>query len=334
MSAEKILSDLKKKNFKPIYWLEGDEPFFIDEIVNYAEHKILSESEASFNLSVFYGKDADWAAVVNACKRYPMFSEKQVVLLKEAQQMKDSDLERLESYIENPLTSTIFVVSYKDKKLDARKKFSKTVKAKTELLSTKKIYENQIPEWVNGMVLQHGLSITPKAVAMVVDNIGNDLSRIKNEVEKLSINLAGRKTITEDDIEKFIGVSKEYNVFELQNAIASKNLAKAIKIIQYFEKNPKAAPIQLILPALYGFFSKTYTVFSVNSTDDRAVAAALGINPFVIKDYMTAAKTYQFNGVEKALLLLHHYNLRSVGIKDTGTSDAELLKELVMKIVA
>jgi DNA polymerase-3 subunit delta len=334
MSAEKILSDLKKKNFKPVYWLEGDEPFFIDEIVNYAEHKILSESEASFNLSVFYGKDADWAAIVNACRRYPMFSERQVVLLKEAQQMRDTDLEKLDGYVENPLSSTIFVVSYKDKKLDARKKFSKTIKAKSEVLTTKKIYENQLPEWVNGMVIQHGLSINHKAVAMLVDNIGNDLSRIKNEVEKLSLNLGTRKTITEDDIENFIGVSKEYNVFELQNAIAVKNLAKAIKIIQYFEKNPKAAPIQLILPALYGFFSKTYTVFSVNSTDDRTVAAALGINPFVIKDYMMAAKNYQFNGIERALLLLHQYNLRSVGIRDNNTPDAELLKELVVKIVA
>ncbi|MFY7963449.1 MAG: DNA polymerase III subunit delta [Chitinophagaceae bacterium] len=334
MSAEKILTDLKKKNFKPIYWLEGEEPFFIDEIINYAEHNILSESEASFNLSVFYGKDADWAAIVNACRRYPMFSERQVVLLKEAQHMRDTDLEKLEAYIENPLASTIFFVSYKDKKLDARKKFTKTVKAKCELLSTKKMYDSQLPEWVNGMVIQHGLTINHKAVAMLVDNIGNDLSRIKNEVEKLSVNLGNRKTITEDDIENFIGVSKEYNVFELQNAIAAKNIAKAIKIIQYFEKNPKAVPIQLVLPALYGFFSKTYTVFSVNSNDDRTVAAALGINPFVIKDYMAAAKNYQFNGIEKALLLLHQYNLRSVGIKDSNTPDAELLKELLMKIVA
>jgi len=334
MSAEKILSEFKKKNFKPIYWLEGDEPFFIDEIINYAEHNILSESEANFNLSVFYGKDADWAAVVNACRRYPMFSEKQVVILKEAQQMRDSDLEKLESYIENPLSSTIFVASYKDKKLDARKKFTKIVKAKGEVLTTKKIYDNQLPEWVNGMVIQHGLSITHKAVAMVVNNIGNDLNRIKNEIEKLSVNLNGRKSITEDDIERFIGVSKEYNVFELQNAIASKNLSKAIKIIQYFEKNPKAAPIQLVLPALYGFFSKTYTVLSVNSNDDRTVAAALGINPFVVKDYMLAAKNYQLNGVEKVLLLLHHYNLRSVGIKDNNTSDAELLKEMIVKMIA
>lgn len=333
MSAEKILSDFKKKNFKHIYWLEGDESFFIDEVMNYAEHHILSESEASFNLSVFYGKDADWADIVNACRRYPMFSDKQVVLLKEAQQMRDTDLEKLEGYFDNPLASTIFIVSYKDKKLDARKKFSKIVKAKGELLSTKKMYDNQLPEWVNGMVLQHGLSITPKAVAMVVDNIGNDLSRIKNEVEKLTVNLGKRKSITEDDIENYIGVSKEYNVFELQDAIGKKNLPKALRIIQYFEKNPKAGPIQLILPSLYSFFSKVYSMFPVNTTDERAIAAATGINPYFIKDYLAAVKNYQFNGIEKILLLLHQYNLRSVGINDNNTADAELMKELIVKIM-
>lgn len=332
MSAEKILSDLKKKNFKPTYWLEGEEAFFIDEIMNYAEHHILTESEASFNLSVFYGKDANWADVLNACRRYPMFSERQVVLLKEAQQMKDSELEKLESYFENPLSSTLFFASYKDKKLDARKRFSKTIKAKGELLSTKKMYDNQLPEWVNGMVMQHHLTITPKAVAMVVNNIGNDLSRIKNEIEKLSVNLGKRKNITEDDIENYIGVSKEYNAFELNDAIGKKNVSKALSIIQYFEKNPKAAPIQLVLPSLYSFFSKVYSLFPINTTDERAIAAAAGINPYFIKDYLAAAKNYQLNGIEKILLLLHHYNLKSVGVNDNNTNDAELMKEMVVKI--
>ena len=335
MSAEKIITDFKKKNFKPFYWLEGEEPFFIDEVMNFAEHHLLSESEASFNLSVFYGKDANWADIINACKRYPMFAERQVVLLKEAQQMKDTDLEKLDPYFENPLSSTVLVVSYKDKKLDARKKIVKTIKAKGELLTTKKMYDNQLPEWVNGMVLQHGLSINPKSVAMIVDNIGNDLSRIKNEVEKLAVNLGKRKNISEDDIENYIGVSKEYNVFELQDAIGKKNLPKALKIIQYFERNPKAGPIQLILPSLYSFFSKAYTIFSATSSNEKEIAAQIGINPYFIKDYMAAVKNYQYAGVEKVLLLLHQYNLKSVGI-NTGSnnSDADLMKELVVKIMA
>jgi DNA polymerase-3 subunit delta len=333
MSAEKIIADIKKKNFKPFYWLEGEEPFFIDEIMNYAEHHILTESEASFNLSIFYGKDADWTSVINACRRYPMFAERQVVLLKEAQQMKDSDLERLEGYFENAMPSTLLFVSYKDKKIDARKKIAKTIKTKGELYSTKKIYDNQLPEWVNAMLFQQGLAMSPKAVAMLVDNIGNDLGRMKNEVEKLMLNLSNRKTITEDDIEKYIGVSKEYNVFELQNAIGNKNFVKAYRIIQYFEKNPKAGPIQLILPSLYSFFSKVYTIFSASSTNEKEIAMSLGINAFFMKDYMAAVKNYQYAGVEKILLLLHHYNLKSIGINNnsTNTSDADLMKEFIVK---
>ena len=331
MSSEKIILDWKKNNFKPIYWLEGEEPFFIDEIVDYAENKILTESEASFNLTVFYGKDADWTTVINACRRYPMFAEKQVVIIKEAQQMKDID--KLESYVENPLSSTIFVVSYKDKKLDARTKFAKTVKTKGELLSTKKMYDNKLPEWVNALLFHQNLAINPKALAILIDNIGNDLSRIKTEIEKLIVNLGTRKTITEDDIETYIGVSKEYNIFELQDAIGKRNIAKALKIIQYFEKNPKAAPIQLILPALYSFFSKVLTIFSANSTDEKVIAAVLGVNPYFVKDYMQAAKNYNYGGVEKILLLLHHYNLKSVGIDNANNNDAALMKELIMKAV-
>ncbi len=328
---EKILSDWKKGHFKPIYWLEGDEPYFIDQIVDYAEHKILKESETGFNLTVFYGKDADWAAVVNACRRYPMFAERQVVLLKEAQQMKDID--KIESYIDNPLSSTVFVVSYKDKKVDGRSKLAKTLKQKGELLTTKKIYDNQLPEWTNQMVQQHELTINQRALLILVDHIGNDLSRIQNEIEKLAVNLGARKNITEDDIENYIGVSKEFNVFEMQDAIAKKNFSKAIRIIQYFEANPKAAPIQMILPALYNFFSKVFMVFGAGSNDEKAIAAALGINPYFMKDYMQAARNYSYNGVEKILLLLHEYNLRSVGVHDIGTGDAGLMKEMVVKMM-
>ena len=193
MSAEKIIGEWKKKTFKPVYWLEGEEPYFIDTIVDFAEHKILNESEAGFNLTVFYGRDADWASVLNACMRYPMFAEKQVVLLKEAQYMKD--IEKLENYVSKPLNSTIFVVGYKDKKLDARTKFAKLIKEKGEVVTTKKMYDNQLPEWTSQMIASHGLTINPKALALLVDHIGNDLNRLQNEVEKLSVNLAGRKTI-------------------------------------------------------------------------------------------------------------------------------------------
>jgi DNA polymerase-3 subunit delta len=332
MSAEKIIADWKKGNFKPIYWLEGDEPFFIDQVVYYAEHKILPEAEASFNLSIFYGKDADWSSVVNACMRYPMFADKQVVILKEAQQMRD--IEKLESYIDNPLASTIFVVSFKEKKVDGRSKLAKTLKSKGEMLSTKKMYDSQLPEWVNQMVASHQLTIAPKALHLLVDHIGNDLSRLQNEVEKLAVNLAGRKNITEDDIEKYIGVSKDFNVFELQDALGKRDLAKTIRIIHYFEANPKAAPIQMILPALYNYFSKVFMLYSLPNITEQSAAAALGVNPFFVKEYIATARRYDYEGIEKVLLLLHQYNLRSIGVHDAGTSDAGLLKELAVKMIA
>ena len=292
MSVEKILADWKKKAFKPVYWLEGEEEYYIDKLVDYAEHHILPENEAAFNLSVFYGKDADWAALLNACRRYPMFAERQVVLLKEAQQMRD--IEKLEAYIENPLKSTVFVVSYKEKKVDGRSRLAKLLKEKAELFTTKKMYDNQLPEWTSELVRSKGYSISQKALMLLVDHLGNDLSRIDNEVEKVLVNLGDRKNITEDDIERFVGVSKEYNVFELQDALVKKDLSKAIRIIQYFEGNPKAAPIQMILPALYNFFSKAYILFGQLGKDEKGMAASIGVNPFFMKDYMAAIKNYSY----------------------------------------
>ncbi len=331
MSAEQIIRDWKRKIFKPVYWLEGEEEYFINEVMDFAEHKILPEEEKSFNLTVFYGKDADWASVVNACRRYPMFAERQVVLLKEAQQMRE--IAKLEPYIMQPLGSTIFVVSYKDKKVDGRSKLAKLLKEKGELLSTKKMYDNQLPEWVTELLQSMGLTIQQKALALLIDHIGNDLMRIKSEVEKIQINLGNRKAIDEDDVEKYVGISKEYNAFELQIALAKKDLARSLRIIQYFESNPKAAPIQLVLPTLYSFFSKVYMIFGIPGPDEKTTASVLGVSPFFVKDYLTAAKNYGFAGTENALLLLHHYNLKSVGVGSVNVEDASLLKELVVKLV-
>ena len=332
MLANTIISDWKKGSYKPLYWLEGEEEYFIDKVMKYAENSILNESETAFNLSVFYGKDADWAAVINACRRYPMFSEKQVVLLKEAQQMRDID--KLEAYIENPLTSTIFVVSYKEKKVDGRTRLAKLLKEKGVVLTTKKLYDNQLPEWTEELVESKELTISQKALMLLVDHIGNDLSRIENEIDKIAINLGQRKGITETDVEQYVGVSKDYNVFELQAALATKNLSKAIRIIQYFEANPKAAPIQLILPSLYGFFSKVFMMYGLNTRDEKTIAASLGVNTFFVKDYLKATSVYNYADVEKLLLLLSDYNLKSIGINNSGAPDASLLKEMVVKMIA
>lgn len=330
-SVEKILSDWNKKLYQPIYWFEGEEDFYIDKLMDFAEHQILPSSEASFNLTVFYGKDASWSDVVNACMRYPMFAEKQVVLLKEGQHMRD--IEKLESYIEHPLASTIFVVAYKGKTTDKRTKLYKLLKKNGEIVTSEKIRDYKLLEWVSDYVKSQNLSMTPKAIALLAEHLGNNLSRIVNEIDKVTVNLSGRTSINEDDIEKYVGVSKEYNAFELQEAISRKDLAKAIKIIQYFESNPKAGPIQLILPTLYGYFSKLYAAFGLNSISEEGIKHLFYNNIFAAREGLAAIKKYQYEGVEKALLLLHEYNLKSVGVNSQGVSDASLMKELVVKIM-
>ena len=248
MPISKILSNWKNNVFDAVYWLEGEESFYIDQLVQYAEHKLLPEADQAFNLTVFYGKDADWAEVVNACKRYPVFAEKQVVILKEAQHMKEID--KLEGYFENPLASTIFIVGYKGKSYDKRTKLYKIIKQQAEILVSEKLKDYKVGEWIKEFVTSKEFTISPKGVVLLEEHIGNDLNRIVNELEKLSLNLKGKKNISEDDIENYVGISKEYNVFELQAAIAKKDLAKALTIIQYFDANPKAGPIQMVLPAL------------------------------------------------------------------------------------
>ncbi len=331
MSAEKIINDWKKNVFKPLYWLEGEEEFYIDVVMDYAEHKILSEADVAFNLTVFYGKDANWTEVVNACSRYPMFAQKQVVLLKEAQQMKDID--KLENYITNPLASTVLVVSYKGKTIDGRSKLAKLLKHSGEVLSTKKLYENKLPGWTNDYILSKGYTITPRALTLLVDHIGNDLSRIANEFEKVSMNVGDRKNINDDDIEKYVGISKEYNVFELQQALSKKDLAKAITIIQYFEGNPKAAPIQMLLPALYNHFSKVLSVFQMSDKSENALRPMFYNNPYAARQALETVLNYSYSGVEQTLMLLHEYNLKSVGVNSIGVSDASLMKELTVKII-
>ncbi len=331
MSAEKILGDWKNKLCKPLYWLEGEEDYYIDLVMNYAEHKILPESEASFNLTVFYGKDANWSDIVNACMRYPMFAEKQVVLLKEAQHMRD--IEKLEQYVNNPLASTIFVVSHKEKTLDKRKALYKAIKKNGEIFTSEKIRDYKLVDWVNSYMQSQQLTMNAKATVLLTEHLGNDLSRIVNEIEKVAVNLGQRKSITEDDIEKYVGVSKEYNAFEFQDAIGKKDLVKAIRIINYFEGNPKAGPIQAVLPAIYNYFSKLYAIFGMADKSENALKPMFYNNSFAAKDALVAIKKYSYEGVERVLLLLHEYNLKSVGINDTGTSDASLMREMVAKMM-
>jgi DNA polymerase-3 subunit delta len=246
-----------------------------------------------------------------------------VVILKEAQHM--GQIEKLLSYVEQPLSSTIFIVAHKDKNVDGRSALAKALKTKAVVVSTKKMYDNKLPEWVMNWVAERGYQISSKAVQIIVDHIGNDLSRIQNELEKLIVNLGDRKKMTEDDIEKYIGISKEYNAFEFQDAVAQRNFSKAIKMIQYFESNNKAAPIQLILPTLYAFFSKLYAIYGLGTSDEKRIASEVGIPPFLVKNYMAAARHYSYGKVEQILLL--------IGINNGDNTDGDMLKELVIKIM-
>lgn len=330
MDLQSILKAWAKRDYHPVYWLEGEESYFIDTLVNAAEREILTADEAAFNLIIHYGKETAWTQVLNSCMRYPMFSEKQVVILKEAQQMKD--IEKLEAYIAKPMLSTILIVAYRDKKVDGRSKLAKLLKEKAVYFSSGKIKENELPGWIDQYVQSNGYKASSKSILLISEHIGNDLSRIVNELYKLFIHLGNRRDINEDDIEACVGISKEYNLFEFQSAVGKKNFQKSFQILQYFENNPKAAPIQMILPILYSYFSKVYMLLGAKG-DDRGVAAQTGINAWYLKDYRQTAALYGYEGIESALLLLHSYNLKSVGIDDTGSDDASLLKELLSKMI-
>lgn len=328
MKPEEILTSWRSGTCLPLYWLEGEEDYFIEQLMSAAPDILLEPGQRDFNLTIFYGRDCQWPELINACRRYPMFSDRQVVLLREAQSMKD--VEKLESYLEQPMASTILIVGYKDKKLDSRKRFAKLVREKGMVLTTRKLYENEVHAWTEQWVKSRKLKMEARAQTLLIDHVGNDLSRLANELEKLLLNVGAASSITESHIEEFIGISKDYNPFELQRALAQRNLPKALQIIQYFESNPKSAPIQLILPTLYSFFSKVMVVFNAGSGN---LAAVLGVPPFAAKEYQQAAQLYGYGGVEQVLLLLHEYNLRSIGIGDAGTSDGDLLKELVVKMI-
>lgn len=330
-SFQDIAGAFKKKKFAPIYWLQGEEPFFMDQLMHQAEHKLLNETEASFNLTIFYGKDADWSMIVNACRKHPMFGTFQVVLLKEAQMMRD--LVKLEPYVHQPLATTVFVVSYKGKHPDKRTGFFKALQKQAVIFDSAKLREDKIQPWIEEQISERSCTIDKKAVAMIADFIGNDLSRIVTELDKLLINKKGDQHITAADVEEQIGISREYNAFELQAALAQKQWSQAMRIIAYFEANPKAGPIQMVIPALYGFFSKMYAVYGEQKMSEKDFKQLFYFNPVAIAQAQTAMKLYGFTGVEKIILLLHQYNLKSIGIGDTGTESASLLRELTIKLM-
>jgi DNA polymerase-3 subunit delta len=339
MTASEIIKDLKNKKYKPIYLLHGDEPYFIDLVSNYVEHKLLSEAEKGFNQTVFYGKDTDVMAVLNASKRYPMMADYQVVLVKEAQDMKwgtegddKKSINPLLNYLENPLPSTILVFCYKYGKFDKRKKTYKAIEKKGLIFESGALYDSKIPAWIEGYISEKGYKINQQASLMLSEYLGNDLSKIANELEKLMLNVSAGQEITLKHIQDNIGISKEYNVFELQAALTKKDAFKANQIINYFEANPKANPIVLVLGNLNNFFSKVLTYHYVKDKTPQNLARELGVNPYFIKDYEQAARSYNYGKTMQIISYLREYDLKSKGV-DSNAPHGELMKELMFKIL-
>ena len=330
---EKILLDWQKKIYKPIYWLEGDEPFFIDQLIHYAEQHILLPDEKSFDSFTLYGKDIKWMDVKSVCKRYPIIATHQLVIIKEAQQL-DDKIEKFESYLNAPSLTTILIVAYKNKKLDGRSKITKLIKDKHELLSTKKLYENQIPQWLTETAKQLKITVTPKANALLISFLGNDLNKIYNELDKLLINLNKDKIIDEEIVYNYIGISREFNVFELQDAIFKKDKQKIGRIINYIKNNPKNNPLIVIITQLFNAFSKLYLMQSIPVKDPKLLASKIGINQFFINDYLIGLQNYSNNmSIKKNLLVFYEYNLKMLGINSTNTEEGDLLTEMINKIL-
>ncbi len=332
MDYEIILQNLKKKVYHPIYLLQGEEPFYIDEISNYLEKSVLSESEKSFNQTIFYGKDTEPVTIAEASLRYPMMAEKQVIIVKEAQSLKN--IEELGSYAERPMPSTILVLNYKYKNLDARTRLCKAIQAKGVILTTRKMYENQVPAWIEKYIKQYNYTIDPQAAQILTDSLGTELSKIANELNKLLIAVKDTNRITPAHIEENIGFSKDFNLFELQDAIGSKNIFKANQIITYFGNNPQQHPIQMTIATLFSFFSKIFAIHFLSDKSEKGVIKAMGGHPFYIRKMINVSKRFHPTKLYEIIGILREYDLKSKGVDVSSLVDpAELQKELIYKIL-
>jgi DNA polymerase-3 subunit delta len=342
MEFQQILTDLKKKVYQPVYFLMGDEPYFIDTVSDYIEKKVLDENEKEFNQTILYGRDVDVLTILSAAKRFPMMSERQVVIIKEAQDIRDlvkagkgDDKHKppFLTYIENPQKSTLLVICYKYKKLDMRTALGKSIAKHAVVLESKKLYDNKVPDWIGSYLKNKNYSISPSACVMIAEYLGTDLSRIVNELDKLMINLPEKSEITVEHVQANIGISKEYNSFELQNALGRKDVLKSNRIVNYFAANDKDHPLVVTVSSLYGYFSKLLTYHFLPDKSKNTAATALGVHPFFLADYERAAKLYQPVKLKAIISNLREYDLKSKGVGNTSVNGGELLKELVFKIL-
>jgi DNA polymerase-3 subunit delta len=325
-----IIDELKNGKVHPVYFLSGEEPYFIDSISNYISNNILSESEKDFNQTIFYGKDSQPSQVIEACLRFPMMAQYNLILLKEAQEMKN--IAELDSYVKNANPTTILVICHKHKKVDKRTKFYKTLKDSAVVFEGKKIYENKVAQWVKSYLEEKNYTIDNKATYILSEYLGNDLNKISNELNKLFIVIGENQHISLEDIEKNIGISKDYNLFELQKALAKRDAAKCAKIYNYIEGNPKNSPIQLTIGMLFNFFSKA-TVLQYNGKDPKITGKEIGIQTWMLEDYLTAMRNFP-NKLPSVISLLREYDLKSKGLGSNNTDPVELSKEMIFRILS
>lgn len=331
-NVTQIVSDIKQGNIKPVYFLMGDESYYIDSISKYIEDTILTEEEKGFNQMVLYGRDVSVEEIVGNAKRYPMMAERQVIIVKEAQELSRT-IENLVSYVENPQSTTVLVFCYKYKTLDKRKKLAKVIEKHGVLFESKKLYDNQVADWIRRVLSGKKFTIEPKAAQMLVEFLGNDLSKINNELNKLTQIIKKEETITPKFIEDNIGISKDYNNFELRKAVGEKQIVNANKIINYFAQNPKGNPLVMTISLLNSFFTQLLQYHGLKDKTRGSVAKSLRVNPYFVDDYLTAGKNYPMRKVSQIIALLREADLKSKGVGASSFSQGDILKELLFKIM-
>ena len=344
MNFSDLQKDIQKKQFKPVYILHGEESYYIDELVTSFEKWVLTEEEKNFNLSILYGKEIEFKQVLDAAKQFPMMAERRLVIVKEAQELKT--LENLVTYFERPVPSTVLVIAHKHKSLDKRKKWVKTLEnaANALIFESNKIKDNQLNNWISNYIQEHRYKAEPQVVEVLAQSLGNDLGKISNELDKLFINVPPSQPITSQLVQQYIGISKDYNVFELQSALGRKDATKALHIVNHFCKNPKDNPMPAVTAILYGYFSKLYALSALKSAghNPKDKAKEVDILPFLLSEYESALKFYNRLQLEQVLAYLLEYDLRSKGVapryKDDmlyseNTDYDGLLTELVYKIL-
>lgn len=336
-TPDKVLADLKAGKYAPVYFLQGDEPYYIDLIADYIEDHCLSEADKGFNQTILYGKDVSMAQVLTQARRFPMMAERQVVIVKEAKEIQDINKEEgqklLLNYLDHPVPSTVLVFAHKYKNLDGRKPLAKAAKAKAVFVATAKIRDYELPGWIEGYIRQKGYQINDRSVMMLSEYVGTNLERLVNEIGKILLNLEAEGMINEDLVQKYVGISKEYNVFELQKAISLRDAVKANRIVNYFMANSKANPIIPMIALLFSFYSKLLIMHGTRDKSDQALTSALGIRPFALKEYKVAARNYPLGKVMESIGLLRLADLRSKGVNSGAMTEGQILKELVFKLM-